>query len=96
MRLIKVAKRPRARSSKARYYRSLGERIFKARQRLQMSQATLARKSRMSVGFLCDVENGKRGITAFNLIRLAKPLRITPHRLLGNYQEATKPQEQQS
>ena len=49
----------------------LGRRIVKAREELHIKQAELAMRSFISVGFLSDVENGKRNISADNLLAIA-------------------------
>ena len=49
----------------------LGKRIVKSREAKHIKQWELAVRSCISVGFLSDVENGKRNISADNLLAIA-------------------------
>jgi transcriptional regulator with XRE-family HTH domain len=51
-----------------------GDRIKEVRESIRMTQDALADKAKLSKGFISDVENGKRGISAGNLVRLANAL----------------------
>jgi transcriptional regulator with XRE-family HTH domain len=55
----------------------LGERIRHRRTELGWTQDTLAQKSGLSKGFLSDLENGKRGTSAENLLDLARVLAVS-------------------
>ena len=55
----------------------LGERIRKRRQELGWTQEELSRKSGISKGFLSDVENGKRSVSAENLSEIAQVLGLS-------------------
>ena len=52
----------------------LGERIKGRRLELKLTQDELARKARISKGFLSDLENGKRSIGAAPLLDIARAL----------------------
>ena len=51
-----------------------GDRIKEVRESVRMTQDELAEKAKLSKGFISDVENNKRGISADNLLRLADVL----------------------
>ena len=52
----------------------MGERIWKLRDQQGLTLEQLASRVGMTKGFLSDVENGKRGISSENLLRLAQAL----------------------
>lgn len=56
---------------------SLGERIKQRRLTLGWTQETLATKAGISKGFLSDVENDKRNLSADTLLDLAKVLGLS-------------------
>lgn len=51
-----------------------GDRIKEVRESMRMTQDDLAEKTKLSKGFISDVENSKRGISAENLLRIADAL----------------------
>jgi transcriptional regulator with XRE-family HTH domain len=51
-----------------------GDRIREVRESLGMTQEELADQTALSKGFISDVENNKRGISAENLLRIANVL----------------------
>ena len=56
--------------------------IRKYRKLNQMSQMQLAIEADLSVGFLCDLESGKKWGTLETMAKLAKALHIKPYQLL--------------
>jgi transcriptional regulator with XRE-family HTH domain len=56
---------------------SLGERIRARRLELGWTQDTLAAKAHISTGFLSDLENGKRNVSAENLSNIAQVLDLS-------------------
>lgn len=55
----------------------LGERIKSRRQELNWTQDDLSTKSGLSKGFLSDLENGKRNVSANNLLDIARVLSVS-------------------
>lgn len=55
----------------------VGDRIRERRKDLGWTQDKLATKAKLSKGFLSDVENGKRNISADNLLDLATVLALS-------------------
>jgi transcriptional regulator with XRE-family HTH domain len=55
---------------------SLGERIKARRKELRWSLREMGQKTNLSVSFLCDIENDKRGIGADSLLSLSTALGI--------------------
>lgn len=55
----------------------LGERIRKRRLELGITQRVLRQKSKLSAAFMSDVENGKRGISAVNLLAISRALGVS-------------------
>lgn len=55
----------------------LGERIKARRQELDWTQDDLATKAGLSKGFLSDVENGKRNVSANHLLDIARVLSLS-------------------
>lgn len=55
----------------------LGERIKARRQELGWTQDDLSVKSGLSKGFLSDLENGKRNVSANNLLDIARVLSVS-------------------
>lgn len=51
-----------------------GDRIKEVRESVHMTQDDLAEKASLSKGFISDIENNKRGISAENLLRVADAL----------------------
>jgi transcriptional regulator with XRE-family HTH domain len=51
-----------------------GDRIKEVRESVRMTQDDLADKAGLSKGFISDIENSKRGISAENLLRVADAL----------------------
>lgn len=56
--------------------------IRKYRKLNHMSQMQLAIEADLSVGFLCDLESGKKWGTLETMAKLAKALHIKPYQLL--------------
>lgn len=63
-------------------YKAIGNRIREARQKLGMSQAALAEKSRISLPHMSDVELGKKKMQVATFIRIAEALQISSDALL--------------
>lgn len=61
---------------------TIGKRIKKIRLKLGLSQAELAMKSGVSVGGICEIEKGKRGLTNKTIIRICKSFNVTADWLL--------------
>lgn len=61
-----------------------GERIREVREARGWTQQALADKAGLSKGFLSDVENGHRGISSDNLLKIANALEATLDYLTGN------------
>ncbi len=57
--------------------KTLGDRIKEEREKKNLTQAQLGKLTNTSTGFLCDVENGKRGIEVNRLARIAKTLNVS-------------------
>jgi transcriptional regulator with XRE-family HTH domain len=68
----------------------LGERIRARRQALQWTQDELARRAGLSKGFLSDVENAKRNISAENLLDLARVLGVSLDHLMTGSDPVTE------
>ena len=68
---------------------NLGNKIKTFRQKRKMTLVALANAAELSKGFLSDLENGKRDVSAKNLVKLADVLHVTPNDLLEF--EATHP-----
>lgn len=54
-------------SAEQRFYRLVGARIRKDRKAAGITLLEFSHDTGLSTGFLCDLENGKRGVSAFNL-----------------------------
>lgn len=54
-----------------------GERIRRRRLELGWTQDMLVQKTKLSKGFISDVENSKRGISAENLLRIATAIGLS-------------------
>ena len=54
-----------------------GERIKKRRQELGWTQDELCKKAGISKGFLSDIENDKRNVSADNLLEIARSLSVS-------------------
>jgi y4mF family transcriptional regulator len=55
----------------------VGERIKKRRSELDWTQEQLAQKAGISKSFLSDLENGKRSVSANNLLDIARALGVS-------------------
>lgn len=55
----------------------IGKRIFELRSSKGWTQRTVAEKCNLSVGFICDVENGKRRLSAENLYRISRVFSVS-------------------
>ena len=56
---------------------TLGERIKARRVELGWTQETLAAQAQVSKGFLSDLENGNRGVSAEKLLDIARELQLS-------------------
>ena len=70
---------------------SVGERIKKRRIDLGWTQDHLCQKAGISKGFLSDLENGKRSVSANNLLDIARALSVSLDYLMTG--EASKDQQ---
>ena len=68
---------------------TLGERIKKRRQELGWTQELLAEKARISKGFVSDLENNKRNISAETLLDVARVLGLSLDYLMRGSEEET-------
>lgn len=55
----------------------IGRKIFELRRQQGWTQRTVAQKCKLSFGYVCDVENGKRRLSAEKLYRIAKVFRVS-------------------
>lgn len=62
---------------------SFGERIRQYRDRVGMTQRVLRKKTGLSAGFISDVENDKRHVSATTLHLLAKAFGVTMDELFS-------------
>jgi transcriptional regulator with XRE-family HTH domain len=67
---------------------SAGDRIREIRETKRLTQDQLAEKTRISKGFLSDVENGKRNISSEYLLRIANALNASVDYLLRGTTES--------
>jgi transcriptional regulator with XRE-family HTH domain len=74
---------------------SVGERIRSRRQELGWTQEQLAQKAGLSKGFLSDLENGKRSVSAENLLDIARVLGVSLDFLMTGEAAEVKPAEVQ-
>lgn len=56
--------------------------LKKARNRANLSQLKLAEKANLSLGYICDLEGGRRWGTPETFSKLANALQINPYELL--------------
>lgn len=68
--------------SEKEFNRIIGENIRCERNMLHLTAAYVSRKTGLSVSFLSEVENGKRGIGAENLLKIAQAIGCTMEDLL--------------
>lgn len=74
----------------------VGERIKERRAELGWTQEQLAQKAGISKSFLSELENGKRSVSADNLLDLARALGVSLDYLMtGQENEEAKPAEVQ-
>jgi y4mF family transcriptional regulator len=74
---------------------TVGERIRKRRIELGWTQDQLAHKAGISKSFLSDLENGKRSVSADNLLDIARVLNLSLDYLMKGEESETKPAELQ-
>jgi DNA-binding XRE family transcriptional regulator len=60
----------------------LGNAIRKRRLQMGSSQQTIAEKAGLHLTYVNEVENGKRNVTLFTMLNIARALDSTPSRLL--------------
>jgi transcriptional regulator with XRE-family HTH domain len=81
---------PETKSEAARIF---GERVRQNRQRLGISQETLAQLSDVHWTFVGQVERGTRNLSLHNIIKLAGGLDVDPAVLIGGIGASTVPVE---
>lgn len=69
--------------------KNIGERIKQLRLSLGISQAEFAQKSGISVGGICEIEKGIRGLTNTTIMRICKTFNINPTWLLTGEENPT-------
>lgn len=72
---------------------SVGERIKKRRLELEWTQDQLCQKAGISKGFLSDLENNKRSVSANNLLDIARALGVSLDYLMTG--EASQDQQKE-
>ncbi len=72
---------------------SVGERIKKRRLELEWTQDHLCQKAGISKGFLSDLENSKRSVSAENLLDIARALSLSLDYLMTGDASEPKPIE---
>lgn len=71
----------------------VGERIRERRMELDWTQDQLCHKAGISKGFLSDLENGKRSVSADNLLDIARALSVSLDFLMTGKASTEKPTE---
>jgi transcriptional regulator with XRE-family HTH domain len=74
---------------------SVGDRIKKRRVELGWTQDHLSQKAKISTSFLSELENGKRSVSAENLLDIARVLNRSLDFLMTGSEPDTKPGEVQ-
>lgn len=74
---------------------TVGERIKKRRTELGWTQEQLAQKAGISKSFLSELENGKRSVSADNLLDIARVLNLSLDYLMTGEEPDEKPAEVQ-
>ena len=64
----------------------ISDRIKRRRQAMKMSQAELAKKSGLTPGTVCGIEQGLRASASTSLLKLADVLQVSTDYLLGRKQ----------
>jgi transcriptional regulator with XRE-family HTH domain len=82
---------PEPKSDAARIF---GERVRANRQRLGISQETLAQLSDVHWTFVGQVERGTRNLSLHNIIKLAAGLDVNPGILIDGIDRSAVPQEE--
>lgn len=68
---------------------TVGERVREVRQAKRLTQDQLAEKTRMSKGFISDLENGNRNVSSEYLLRIANALGASVDFLLRGSVDST-------
>ena len=71
----------------------VGERVKKRRLELEWTQDQLAQKAGISKSFLSDLENGKRSVSANNLLDIARALSLSLDYLMTGTASQEQPTE---
>ena len=61
---------------------TFGDNVRKGRTELGLSQAQLAEKCGLHTTYISGIERGVRNVSALNIERIAKALKLKPHQLL--------------
>jgi len=67
---------------------SIGKRIKQLRLSLGLSQLEFAKRAEMSVGGICEIEKGMRGLTNTTIMRICKAFNVSPSWLLTGEAES--------
>ena len=60
----------------------LGKRIRALRDELDISQEELADRAGIHRNYISQIEGGKRNVSFYNVVRIARALRVTPSSLI--------------
>ena len=71
----------------------LGDRIRQRRKELGWSLRELGKQANLTISFLSDLENGKRGIGADNLMAISRAIGMPLDQLMNNAHEPYKPNQ---
>jgi transcriptional regulator with XRE-family HTH domain len=60
----------------------LGKKIRALREERKISQEELADRADVHRNYMSQIENGKRNLSFYNVVKLARALRVTPSKLV--------------
>ncbi len=60
----------------------LGKRIRVLREEMKISQEELADRAGIHRNYISQIEGGKRNVSFYNVVRIARALRVTPSSLI--------------
>lgn len=62
----------------------LGKRIRALRQERKISQEELAGRADIHRNYISQIEGGKRNLSFYNVVKIARALRVTPSKLIDS------------